>query len=123
MKLANFNVEPQRDMTDQPLFEGGHVYGQMQSLLKDTKDLMVGIITFTPGAMTKIHFHDHEQVIYCISGRGRALTDKGEEVELQPGMMCFFPPFERHAHGAPEGATFVQMSITNGAKSEKKYEM
>ena len=85
------------------------------------KVLSVGIITFEKGGMTKMHTHDHEQVIYALDGKGRVVTEKEEKI-VGPGTFVFFPPGERHAHGAPGDSRFVQMTITNMG-SGAKYKM
>jgi quercetin dioxygenase-like cupin family protein len=119
MEIAKFYEEPMADMSDKPLFEGGKVYNQMQSLLGKTGDLLVGVVNFMPGGMTKMHIHDNEQLLYCIAGRGRVLNETEEHI-LTPGMIAYIAPGERHAHGAPEDGVFVQLSITKpcGAKEQ-----
>jgi quercetin dioxygenase-like cupin family protein len=118
MEIAKTTDIAKRDMTNEPLFEGGKVFAQM-GLFKDSpKVLSVGVITFEKGGMTKMHTHDHEQVIYCIGGKGRVVTEKEDKI-IGPGTFVFFSPGENHAHGAPKDSQFVQMTITNMGSGAK----
>ena len=91
MKVVDLNTVEKKDYTEQPLFEGGTVYSQMAFLSDQAKELMVGVITFEPGATTKMHTHDFEQVLYVISGKGKVSTEN-EEYIVTPGTFVFFPP-------------------------------
>jgi len=62
-------------------------------------------VTFEPGARTAWHTHPLGQTLIVTSGRGLAQT-WGEEIrEIRQGDVVWFPPGEKHWHGAsPETA-------------------
>ena len=122
MKIVKASDVAKRNMTDQPLFEGGEVYAQMGFFEDVAKVLSVGIMTFEPGGMTKFHTHDCEQVLYALSGKGKVATEK-EEYIINPGTWVFFAPGERHAHGAPKDSQFLQLTISNPGQSAAKYKL
>jgi quercetin dioxygenase-like cupin family protein len=115
MKVVKVQDIEKKRMTDQPLFEGGEVYGQL-GFLTDAKNLHIGVMTFEKGGTTKFHVHDFEQVLYGISGKGRVATEK-EEYIVTPGTIVFFPPGERHSHGATKDSEFVQLTIMNAGQA------
>ena len=107
-------------MTNEPLFEGGEVYGQLGFLQGVAKDLSIGVMTFESGGTTKMHTHDFEQVLYVISGKGLVATEEEEQV-VTPGMVIHFAPGERHAHGATKDSQFVQLTIMNPGQATTMY--
>lgn len=121
MEILNTTGMPRRNLTNEPLFEGGEVFGLTGLFEGKTRVLSTGIITFEKGGMTKMHTHDYEQVIYALEGKGRVVTEKEEKI-IEPGTFVFFPPGERHAHGATKDSRFVQMTVTNMG-SGAKYKM
>jgi quercetin dioxygenase-like cupin family protein len=60
-------------------------------------------VTFEPGARTNWHTHPLGQTLIVTAGRGRAQRWGGPVEELHPGDVVWFPPGEKHWHGA--GAT------------------
>lgn len=62
-------------------------------------------VTFEPGARTAWHTHPLGQTLIVTSGKGLAQTWGGEIREIRPGDVVWFPPGEKHWHGAsPETA-------------------
>ena len=122
MKVVNVKDVEKKRMTDQPLFEGGEVYGQLGFLADAAKDLHIGVMTFEKGGTTKFHVHDFEQVLYAISGKGRVATEK-EEYVVTPGTIVFFAPGERHLHGATQDSRFVQLTIMNAGQAAQTHRM
>src|SRR3954452_23388156 len=57
-------------------------------------------VTFEPGARTAWHTHPLGQVLIVTAGRGRAQCWGGPIEEIQPGDVVWFPPGEKHWHGA-----------------------
>ena len=124
MKVINYNDVPKKNMTEEPLFEGGEVFSQML-ITKGTgisKDIHVGVMTFEPGGTTKLHTHDFEQVLYVISGKGRVATET-EEFIVTPGTIIFIPEGENHAHGATKDSQFIQLTIMNAGKATVMHRM
>ncbi|MBX5147452.1 (R)-mandelonitrile lyase [Rhizobium lentis] len=57
-------------------------------------------VTFEPGARTAWHTHPLGQTLIVTSGCGRVQRDGGPVEEIRPGDVIWFPPGERHWHGA-----------------------
>jgi quercetin dioxygenase-like cupin family protein len=122
MKIVKIGDVEKVNYSERPLFEGGEVYAQLNFFSDVAKDLMVGVMTFEPGCMTKMHTHDFEQVIYAISGKGKVADEKEESI-IMPGTYVFFAPGERHAHGATKDEQFVQLTIMNPGKATQMHRM
>jgi quercetin dioxygenase-like cupin family protein len=62
-------------------------------------------VTFEPGARTAWHTHPLGQTLIVTAGFGRVQREGGPIEEIRPGDLVWFPPGERHWHGAsPETA-------------------
>lgn len=62
-------------------------------------------VTFEPGARTAWHTHPLGQTLIVTAGRGFAQREGGPREEIRPGDVVWFPPGEKHWHGAaPETA-------------------
>ena len=62
-------------------------------------------VTFEPGARTAWHTHPLGQTLIVTSGRGCVQRWGGPVEEIRPGDVVWFPPGEKHWHGAgPETA-------------------
>jgi quercetin dioxygenase-like cupin family protein len=57
-------------------------------------------VTFEPGARTAWHAHPLGQTDIVMAGCGRVQREGGEIEEIRPGDVIWFPPGERHWHGA-----------------------
>ncbi len=66
-------------------------------------------VTFEPGARTAWHTHPLGQTLIVTSGFGRAQRWGGPIEEILPGDVIWFPPDEKHWHGA--GATTAMTHI------------
>ncbi|MDQ6436476.1 cupin domain-containing protein [Mesorhizobium sp. LHD-90] len=76
-------------------------------------------VAFEPGARTAWHTHPLGQTLYVVSGAGRAQV-WGEPIrEIRAGDTVFFPPGEKHWHGAgPKTAmTHIAMQEALDGKS------
>ena len=61
-------------------------------------------VTFEARARTAWHTHPLGQTLLVVSGRGRVQREGGPVEEIAPGDVVWFPPEERHWHGAgPDG--------------------
>jgi quercetin dioxygenase-like cupin family protein len=72
-----------------------------------------GIVTvsFQPGARTHWHTHPLGQTLIVTAGEGRAQTDGGPVVVLKPGDTLWFPPGERHWHGAAPDQAMTHVAV------------
>jgi len=57
-------------------------------------------VTFEPGARTAWHTHPLGQTLIVTAGSGRAQREGGTMEEIRPGDVVWFPPGEKHWHGA-----------------------
>ena len=58
------------------------------------------LVTFEPGARTAWHTHPLGQTLIVTAGSGRAQREGGAIEEIRPGDVVWFPPGEKHWHGA-----------------------
>ncbi len=69
------------------------------------------LVTFTPGARTNWHTHPEGQILYVVTGEGRAQREGGPIVEIGPGDVVYFAPNEKHWHGAGPDTFMVHVAI------------
>jgi quercetin dioxygenase-like cupin family protein len=102
------------------IFEGGTV--KTKTLIdKDVgaEDTKVAIVTFPPGAHTKMHVHNHEQILYILSGKGIVANEQEEHIAT-PGTIFLIPAGEKHWHGATKESSFSHLYIYD-SETETKY--
>jgi quercetin dioxygenase-like cupin family protein len=69
------------------------------------------LVTFEPGARTAWHTHPLGQTLLVTAGRGWAQRDGGPIEEIRPGDIVWFPPGEKHWHGACPTAGMSHIAI------------
>jgi quercetin dioxygenase-like cupin family protein len=69
------------------------------------------IVTFEPGARTAWHTHPLGQTLVVASGLGWAQRDGGPVEEIRPGDVVWFPPGEKHWHGATPNTAMTHIAI------------
>src|ERR1700761_4346271 len=69
------------------------------------------IVTFEPGARTAWHTHPLGQTLIVTSGLGWAQREGGPVAEIRPGDVVWFPPEEKHWHGASGGTAMTHIAI------------
>ena len=69
------------------------------------------IVTFEPGARTAWHTHPLGQTLIVTAGCGRAQRWGGPIEEIRPGDMIWFPPGEKHWHGAAPTTAMTHIAI------------
>lgn len=69
------------------------------------------LVTFEPGARTAWHTHPLGQTLIVMSGRGLAQREGGPIEEIRPGDVIWFPPGERHWHGASAETAMSHIAI------------
>ena len=68
-------------------------------------------VTFEPGARTAWHTHPLGQILIVTSGCG-LVQSEGEPVEqIRPGDVVWFPPGEKHWHGATPEKAMTHIAI------------
>jgi quercetin dioxygenase-like cupin family protein len=68
-------------------------------------------VTFEPGARTAWHTHPLGQTLIVTFGRGWAQRDGGPIEEIRPGDVVWFPPGEKHWHGASATTAMTHIAI------------
>jgi quercetin dioxygenase-like cupin family protein len=68
-------------------------------------------VTFEPGARTTWHTHPLGQTILVTAGVGWAQRDGGPIQEIRPGDVVWFPPGEKHWHGATATSGMTHIAI------------
>ena len=68
-------------------------------------------VTFEPGARTAWHTHPLGQTLIVTSGRGRVQVWDGPMEEIHPGDVVWFPPGEKHWHGATPTTAMTHIAI------------
>jgi quercetin dioxygenase-like cupin family protein len=68
-------------------------------------------VTFEPGARTAWHTHPLGQTLLVTAGVGRAQRRGGPVEEIRAGDVIWFPPGEKHWHGAAPGAAMTHIAI------------
>ncbi len=69
------------------------------------------LVTFEPGARTAWHTHPLGQTLIVTAGCGRAQRDGGPVEEIRPGDVVWFPPGEKHWHGASDTTAMSHIAI------------
>ena len=68
-------------------------------------------VTFEPGARTAWHTHPLGQTLIVTSGCGWAQREGGPLEEIHPGDVVWFPPGEKHWHGAKRKTAMTHIAI------------
>jgi quercetin dioxygenase-like cupin family protein len=68
-------------------------------------------VTFEPGARTAWHTHPLGQTLVVLSGCGWAQREHGPVEEIHPGDIVWFPPGEKHWHGASATTAMTHLAI------------
>src|SRR6188508_3058958 len=66
-------------------------------------------VTFEPAARTAWHTHPLGQTLIVTAGCGRAQRWGGPVEEIRPGDVVWFPPGEKHCHGAAPTAAVTRI--------------
>jgi quercetin dioxygenase-like cupin family protein len=69
------------------------------------------IVTFEPGARTAWHTHPLGQTLIVTAGCGRAQREGGPIEEIRTGDVVWFPPGEKHWHGASPTTAMTHIAI------------
>jgi quercetin dioxygenase-like cupin family protein len=68
-------------------------------------------VTFEPGARTAWHTHPLGQTLIVTAGLGRVQRDGGPVEEIRPGDVVWFPPGEKHWHGAASTTAMTHIAV------------
>jgi quercetin dioxygenase-like cupin family protein len=68
-------------------------------------------VTFEPAARTAWHTHPLGQTLIVTAGSGRAQRWGGVIEEIRPGDIVWFPPGEKHWHGASATTAMTHIAV------------
>ena len=68
-------------------------------------------VTFQPGARTAWHTHPLGQTLIVTYGRGWAQREGAAKEEIHPGDVVWFPPGEKHWHGATADSAMTHLAV------------
>ena len=68
-------------------------------------------VTFEPRARTAWHTHPLGQTLFVTAGCGRVQREGGPIEEIRPGDVVWFPPGEKHWHGAAPTTAMVHIAM------------
>jgi quercetin dioxygenase-like cupin family protein len=77
----------------------------------DTRRAGAAAVTFEPGARTAWHTHPLGQTLIVTAGCGRAQRLGGPIEEIRPGDVVWFPPGEKHWHGAAPTTAMTHIAV------------
>jgi quercetin dioxygenase-like cupin family protein len=69
------------------------------------------LVTFEPGARTAWHTHPLGQTLLVMTGLGFVQREGGPVEEIRPGDVVWFPPGEKHWHGATATTAMSHIAI------------
>ena len=69
------------------------------------------LVTFEPGARTAWHTHPLGQTLIVTAGLGLVQREGGPIDEIRPGDVVWFPPGEKHWHGASPRTAMSHIAI------------
>ena len=73
--------------------------------------VVVACVRFEPGARTAWHTHPLGQTLFVTAGCGRAHRWGGPIEEIRPGDVVWFPPGEKHWHGAAPTTAMTHLAV------------
>jgi quercetin dioxygenase-like cupin family protein len=76
------------------------------------------IVTFEPGARTAWHTHPLGQALIVTAGCGLVQREGSLVEEIHPGDVIWFPPGERHWHGAAQTTAMSHIAIQENLDSK-----
>ena len=68
-------------------------------------------VTFEPGARTAWHTHPLGQTLIVMAGCGRVQREGSPLEEIRPGDVVWFPPGEKHWHGAAPTTAMTHIAV------------
>lgn len=71
----------------------------------------VASVTFEPGARTAWHTHPLGQTLVVTAGCGWAQREGGPVEEIRLGDVVWFPPGEKHWHGATPATAMTHLAV------------
>ncbi len=76
------------------------------------------IVTFEPGARTAWHTHPLGQTFIVTSGSGWVQVAGEPREDIRPGDIVWFPPGEKHWHGATDTTAMTHIAVQEALDGE-----
>jgi quercetin dioxygenase-like cupin family protein len=73
--------------------------------------IRANVVRFDPGSRTAWHTHPLGQTLYVVSGAGRVQVWGGPIREIRAGDTVWFPPGEKHWHGAGPTTAMTHIAL------------
>ena len=108
MQVRNMNEVP-KESANSKLFTGDVT---RRPLAPDSTDFNASVVGFEMGVRNKFHHHSSDQLLIVTEGKGKVVTEAGEEAIVGVGDVIFAPAGERHWHGALADTTFAHITVT-----------
>ena len=91
--------------------------------LLSSKDLITRMNCYEPGQITPLHIHpDHDEVVFCVEGRGAVTFEERDDVPLQPGCIVSLPAGLAHRiEAAPDSRMVVIYTASAGYTSVRPH--
>lgn len=80
-------------------------------------------VTFEPSARTAWHTHPLGQTLIVTAGCGWAQREGGPVEEIRPGDVVWFPPGEKHWHGATAATAMTHIAVQEQLDGKAVYWM
>ena len=77
----------------------------------DPARMIAASVTFEPGARTNWHTHPLGQTLIVTAGCGWVQREGGPIEEIRPGDVVWFPPGEKHWHGAAPTTAMSHIAV------------
>lgn len=77
----------------------------------DPSRVAMALVTFEPGARTAWHTHPLGQTLIVTAGSGWVQREGGPVEEVKQGDVIWFPPGEKHWHGASPTTAMTHIAI------------
>jgi quercetin dioxygenase-like cupin family protein len=84
------------------------------SILPATDDVLINVITFTPGARTYWHKHPGGQILRVENGLGFVCSEGSDPVVIKAGDTVWVPAGEVHWHGATNNTILCHTATSFG---------
>lgn len=84
---------------------------RVDPLFQTAAPARVAKVTFEPGARTAWHTHPLGQTLIVTDGLGLAQRHGGPIEEIRPGDIVWFPPNEKHWHGASPTTAMTHVAV------------
>ncbi|WP_051793036.1 cupin domain-containing protein [Amycolatopsis jejuensis] len=95
-------------------FTGTARLSQVDSTWRTDESARLLMVQYEPGARTKWHTHEGDQILVGTSGEGLVQAKGEKAVPIRAGDIVVCRAGETHWHGAAPGSAFTHLAVTQG---------